>query len=215
MVLYPFWRYIVTPIYTVWLSKVNGINNIPKPPFIIAANHSSYYDTLLPHFLVIPITNRKVHAMVNASYWKIPLARQVLNHGECIPLYVKNEQNTKEKNREAFGKALYYLKKSETILMFPEGTRSFDGKLKKAHTGIAKLALEAKVPILPFGIIGSNKVLPKGKIFPRFKRCEVRIGKSITLGKYYKRPLNKKTLESATRDIMKEIAKLIGQEYNH
>ena len=187
MALYPFWRYVVTPIYTMWLSKANGLENIPKPPFIIAANHSSYYDTLLPHFLIIPITNKKMHAMVNANYWKIPLARQVLNHGECIPLYVKNEENAKEKNIESFGKALNYLKKSETILMFPEGTRSFDGKLKKAHTGIAKLALAAKVPILPFGIIGSNKVLPKGKFFPRFRRCEVNMGKPITLEKYYKK----------------------------
>ena len=215
MALYPFWRYVVTPIYTMWLRETRGINNIPRTPFIVAANHSSYYDTLLPHFLIIPITEKKMHAMVNANYWKIPVARQVLDHGECIPLYVRNEGNAKKKNENSFEEALNYLKKGETVLMFPEGTRSFDGKLKKAHTGIARLAIKSKVPILPFGIIDSSKVLPKGKLFPRLRRCKVNIGKPITLEKYYKKSSNKKVLENATRDIMKKIAKLIGQKYNY
>ena len=213
MVLYPFWRYIGTPIYTMWLRETRGINNIPRTPFIVAANHSSYYDTLLPHFLIIPITEKKVHAMVNANYWKIPVARQVLDHGECIPLYVRDEGNAKKKNENSFEEALNYLKKGETVLMFPEGTRSFDGKLKKAHTGIARLAIKSKVPILPFGIIDSNKVLPKGKLFPRFKRCEVKIGKPMQFDRYYDKKINEKTLEEITAKIMKEIARLIGQEY--
>ena len=201
----------MTPIYRLWLRKFKGTENIPRPPFIVSANHSSYYDTLLPHMLLIPRAQRKIHAMANARFWNFPLAKQVLNHGECIPLYLKNEPNAKEKNKVAFEIAMEYLKKGDIILMFPEGTRSPDGKLKKAHKGIARLALTAKVPVLPFGIINSHKVLPKGKVFPRFERCEVSIGKPI----YFNKKINEKSLEEVTRKIMKDIAKLVGQDYNY
>jgi len=209
--IYPFWELVVTPIYRLWLRKFKGTENIPRPPFIVAANHSSYYDTLLPHLLLIPLAQRKVHAMVNARFWNIPVARQVLNHGECIPLHLKDEPDAKEKNKLAFEFAMEYLKKGDIILMFPEGTRSPDGKLKKAHKGIARLALTAKVPVLPFGIINSHKVLPKGKVFPRFERCEVSIGKPI----HFNKKINEKSLVEVTRKIMKDIAKLVGQDYNY
>ena len=100
-------------------------------------------------------------------------------------------------------------------MIFPEGTRSHDGKLKKAYTGIAKLTLSAKVSVLPVGIIDANKVLPKGKIFLRLKRCEVKIGKLMYFDKYYNKKPNKKIIEETTRSIMKEIAELIGQKYNY
>ena len=73
----------------------------------------------------------------------------------------------------------------------------------------------AKVPVLPCGIINANNVLPKGKLFPRFARCEVKIGKLMYFDKYYNKKPSKKILEEITRSIMKEIAKLIGQKYNY
>ena len=210
---YPIVRLIVIPIYKLWLRKFYGLGNVPKDkPFIIAANHSSYYDTVLPHVIIIPKINKKIHALVNSRYWSNPVTKMILDLGACVPVYVKNEKNSKKKNKEAFEKALGYLKKGDPVLVFPEGKRSPDGKLQKAYTGIAKICLESKLPVLPLGIIGASKVLPKGKIFLRFKRCEAKIGKLMYFDKYKK---NDKTLEEITRKIMKEIARLIGQEYKY
>ncbi len=213
---YPISRWIVPPIYKLWIRKVEGLENISKDiPFIIAANHSSYYDALLIPVIIAPKINKKIHAMVNSFYWRPLITRFFLDLWESVPVYVEKEKDAKEKNKQAFEKALIYLKKNEIIMIFPEGRRSKDGKLQKAYNGIAKLALKAKVPVLPCGIIGSHKVLPVGKAFPRFVKCEVKIGKLIYFDKYYNKKINNKILEVITRQIMKEIAKLIRQEYNY
>lgn len=211
---YPIGKRIVTPIYKLWLRKVEGIENLPKKrAFIIAANHTSYYDALLLHSIIIPKINRKIRALVNSLYWKPFITRWFLDWGECIPVYVGHEKDAKAKNESTFQEAISYLKKGGIIQIFPEGARSHDGKLQKAYTGVARLALTAKVPVLPVGIIGSNRVLPKGKSFPRFARCEVKIGNLTYFDKYRNKKPNNKILEEITRSIMKDIAKLINQKY--
>ena len=208
-------KWIIPPIYKLWLRKVEGIENIPKDkPFIVAANHSSYYDALLLPLIIVSRLDKKIHALVNSYYWKIPITGFFLDLWESIPVSVEKDKNSKEKNKKAIEKALSYLKNNELIMLFPEGTRS-DGKLKKAYTGVAKLALKSKALVLPCGIIGSNKVLPKGKIFPRFARCEVKIGKPISFEKYYNKKISNRLLEEITRSIMKQIAKLTNQKYNY
>src|SRR3989344_164700 len=202
---YTIWRVLVWPWYRLWLRKVDGIENVPNDiPFIIAANHSSYYDALLLHGIIALKIEKKIHAFVNSWYWKIPVIKIVLNSGECIPVYVGKEKNAKHKNKQALEKAIGYFKKGEIVMIFPEGTRS-DGKLKKAYTGIARLALESKAPVLPVGIIDSNKVLPKGKFFPRFVRCEVKFGKLMYFERYYNKKPNDRILEEVTRSIMEKI----------
>lgn len=213
---YPIGKRIVPPIYKLWLRKVDGLEKVPKDKsFIIAANHSSYYDALLLHSVIIPKINKKIHALANSYYWKPLFTRWFLDWGEGIPIYVDHEKYAKERNQKAFEKALSYLENGDIIEIFPEGKRSYDGKLQKAYTGVAKLALKSKVPVLPIGIIDSHKVLPRGKIFPRFVRCEVKIGKLMNFEKYYNKKLSNKIFEEITRSIMKEIAKLIGQKYNY
>ncbi|MBI2557947.1 1-acyl-sn-glycerol-3-phosphate acyltransferase [Candidatus Woesearchaeota archaeon] len=209
---YPIGKLIIFPIYKLWLRRVDGIENVPRDrAFIMAVNHSSYYDSILIHSIIIPKIDKKIHALVNGIYWNYALPRYFLNLGECIPVYVGSNKNQKQ-NRNAMKKLLDYLKKGDIAMVFPEGTRSPDGKLQKAYTGIAKLALESKVSVLPCGIIGSNKVIPKGKILPGFARCDVKIGKPMT---FENKKYNQKSFEEITRKIMKEIAKLIGQKYDH
>ena len=205
----------IKPLISLWLRKVEGIGNIPKGiPFILAPNHSSYLDVFLAPSIVLSSIGRKMHALGNYYYWKNSFTSFFLDWWECIPVYVEHEKNAKEKNMLALEKALSYLKQGHIFIIFPEGRRS-DGKLIKGHTGIARLALMAKVPVLPCGIINANNVLPKGKLFPRFARCEVKIGKLMYFDKYYNKKPSKKILEEITRSIKKEIAKLIGQKYNY
>jgi len=213
---YPIAKVVLPPIYNLWLRKVEGIENIPKDrPFIIASNHASYYDALLPAVTIAPRINKKIHPLVNSYYWRPFITRFFLNLWEAIPVYVAKEKNAKEKNRKAFEEALSCLKKEEMIMIFPEGARSKDGKLKKAYTGVARLALKSKAPVLPVGITDSYKVLPVGAAFPRFARCEVKIGKPISFEKYYNKKISNRLLEKITRSIMKQIAKLINQKYNY
>lgn len=209
-------KMILLPLYKMWLRNVEGVRNIPKDKiFIIAVNHSSYFDIFLPPILVAPKAGKKIRAWVNSYYWKPFIAGFFLDLWEAIPVFVEKEKDSKKKNKISFNKTVKCLKNNELVMIFPEGTRSPDGKLKKAYTGIARLALKTKVPVLPIGLIGFHKALPRGKIFPRFKRCEVKIGKPITFEKYYSKNPNKKIFEEVTRIIMKEIAKLIGQKYNY
>ena len=211
---YPIAKHIIPLVYSPWIRNVEGLENVPKgKPFIIAANHSSYFDVLLPPVIIVTKVDKDIHALVNNHYWRPFITRFFLNLWESIPVFLDKEKDSKKRNREAFEKAVRYLKNNELVMIFPEGTRSPDGKLKKAYSGVAKLALVAKIPVLPFGIIDAHKVLPREKMFPRFKRCEVKIGKLMNFDKYKK--TDKKTLEEITRQIMKEIAKLINQEYNY
>lgn len=212
---YPIGKLIVKPITELWIRRIEGIENIPKnKPFIIAANHTSYYDALLVPSVVAPIADKNIHALANSFYWKPLITRFFLNIWEAIPVYVEKDNHSKKKNKEAIAKALDYIKNGDLLIVFPEGKRSKDGKLQKAYNGIAKLALKAKVPVLPIGVIGANKVLPTGVFFPRFARCEVRIGKPMHFGKYYNK-INEETLNGITTNIMKEIAKLTNQKYNY
>ena len=212
---YPIAKCTFIPFYKLWLRKVEGMENIPTDgPFIIALNHASYYDAILPYVILIPKLNKQIHALVNSRYWKLLPAKIILDIGKCIPVYVGKDANQK-KNESALKLAAKFLRKGNLIQIFPEGTRSPDGKLRKGYTGVARLLLQAKVPVVPIGVIGANKVLPKGKLLPRLKRCEVKIGRPMYFTEYYNKKINDKLLESMTRKIMKNIAKLTGQEYNY
>lgn len=214
LMVYPISRRIVPIIYSPWIRKVEGLENIPEgKPFIISSNHTSYFDDFLLPSIIVPRLNNKMHALVNSYYWKYFITRFFLDIWECIPVFVDGGKDSKKKNEQAVEKALNYLKKKEIVMIFPEGTRSKDGRLKKAYTGVAKLALMSKAPVLPCGIIGADKVLPREAMLPRFARCEVKIGKLMYFDKYKK--TDKKTLEKITRQIMKEIAKLTNQKYNY
>ena len=208
---YPIGKIIVPALYRPWIRKVEGLENIPKDrPFIIAANHSSYFDAFLLPTIIVPKINKRMHAWVNALYWKNSITKFFLDLWGGIPMHVTKERNAKEKNKKAFSLTIDHLKKKEPVMIFPEGTRN-DGKLKEGFTGIARLALAAKVPVLPCGLIETGKVWPKGRMLPGFARCEVRIG---NLMQFNQKP-NKKSYEEVTRKIMKEIARLINQKYNY
>ena len=215
---YPVARFIVPKILGIWIRSVEGLGNVPMDrPFIIAVNHASYIDAVLMHCIIIPKINKNIHAFVNSNYWKNPFTRIIVDWGCSIPVFLGKDKDAKQKNNAAFDRAIEFINKGGIIQIFPEGRRSRDGKLQRAYNGIARLALESGIDVVPCAIIGSHNVLPKGKFFPRFARCRVKIGKPMSFKKYLAKKNAKNTdiiLQNITRSIMKEIAKLIGQEYN-
>ncbi|MFH0868341.1 MAG: lysophospholipid acyltransferase family protein [Candidatus Woesearchaeota archaeon] len=213
---YPIAKLIIVPFTRLFIKEVNGIENVTtERPFIIACNHASYFDDFAVPSVILPIIDKKIHFYANSYYFNNYFLRKFLEWGGSIPVDPRKGKNRKKINEKAFQTALNYLKNNEIIGIFPEGTRSVDGRLQQGRTGIAKLALGARVPVLPLGIIGSRKILQKGKFFPRPRRCRINIGKPLYFRKYYHRKPTKKALEGITRIIMKEIARLTGQKYNY
>jgi 1-acyl-sn-glycerol-3-phosphate acyltransferase len=101
------------------------------------------------------------------------------------------------------------------VCVYPEGTRSPDGRLYRGRTGVARLALAAAVPIIPVGNIGTDKVQPTGQVFPSFKRGEVTIkfGTPISVEKWQDAELTSTAAREITDTVMTAIQALTGQEY--
>jgi len=186
-----------------------GSENIPeKGPFIAAANHSSYFDHFITAIEVYNRTGELPRFLAKKEHFDTFFQRQWHNYFNAIPIH-----------RQAGGKkalkiAIQELKKGSTIFIYPEGTRTLDGNIQEARTGVARLAIAAKVPIIPIGIKGTFDILQKGKRIPKLKRYEVNIGKPILLTKFYSKANNKKALRLATTLVMKKIAVLAGKEYS-
>ena len=212
---YPLLKLTLGNFVRAFMKEIEGKENIPKDKaFIIACNHASFFDDAAVPSVVIPVIDKKIHFYISHNYFKKFFLGIFLEKvAEGIPIAAKKSDDSNKINEGGFKQALEYLKKNEPVGIFPEGTRSLEGKLQKGKTGIARLALGAKVPVLPIGIEGSYRILPKGCFFPKFKRCRVKIGKLMYFNKYYNKKINKQLLTRITREIMKEIARLSNQEY--
>jgi 1-acyl-sn-glycerol-3-phosphate acyltransferase len=212
--------YLYSPVMRLFLGKIRGSENLPtNKPFIAAANHASYIDDILIPYILFGATKRKFSVFVNSRFYKNKLIKAYLDHYSLIPVDVSKDVNNLDKRKKtnsiAMERALNYLKGGKNFIIFPEGGRSHDGKIKKAKFGVAAITLKSKVPVVPIGIRGSYDILPKGSKLPRLKKANVYIGKPMNFNKYSGEMKDKKTLEKVTRKIMKEVAELAGQKYNY
>ena len=196
--------------YGISVRKVKGLVNVPESGgYIVAANHSSYVDVWALSSTFLRKFKKNIRYIAKKELLKNWFMRWWLTSYDIIPFDRKLEK------KKAVEDAVKALKHGDIVGIFPEGTRSLTGKIQKGRTGVAKLALLSKVPVIPVGIIGAFKVMPRGKIIPKFnKNIIINIGKPIYFDKYYKRKTTKKLLRTITDTIMKEIAKLSGQR-NH
>ncbi len=210
-------RIVCLIVFFPFVKRIRGIENVPLDrSFILASNHASFMDGL---FLTIYLTRplkKNVHYLSFYINYRNPFFRLLMETAKNIKIEPKKES-------KALLIAIKYLKEGKVVGIFPEGIRSPDGRIRKGRTGVSTLALRAKVPVVPVGLIGTHKVLPKGAAFPRFARCEANIGEPIRFDAFYKdydeaidRNDQDKVLEieeNVVRIIMKEIARLSNQEY--
>lgn len=175
---------------------------------ILAANHFSVLDALI---LAVSYP-KEIFTMSKVELFKNPISKLVMTKLNTIPV------NRKGFTRESIRKMLKLLKQNKTVAIFPEGTVSPDGKLGDFKLGLAKIALEAKVPIIPVAIKGSNRVLPPGQKIPRLNKVEVEFGDFIYLDDFYygdsncKDSMNKQTLKMITQLIKLRIGKLLNTQ---
>ena len=206
--IYPELRLTLVPLTKLWIRKVNGLENVPKKHgFIVAANHSSYMDHMVIGSTIISHLDKKMHWLAKKEHFETFFQRLWHVYIGAIPL------DRQSGGKEALRFAVRALKQKKIIVIYPEGTRTLTGKIQQARTGVARLALLSKAPVLPIGLIGTFHILPKGKYVPRFKKATMNIGKPMYFDKYYKRPITKRLLRKVTTEIMKEIARLSNQKY--
>lgn len=185
--------------------KITGTENIPNGNYIIAANHASYIDSAIILAIFWKHTNKKIWFIAKKEHFDKKWKAKIHSLAGAVPIDRKNGQET-------IAWATNELTKGNIIAIHPEGTRTLTGKLLRGKTGIARMALQAKVPVIPVGIKGTFEILPKGKTIPKPGRIEIKIGKPI---RFQDEENNYETLRKTTDQIMKKIAELTGQEYSY
>ncbi|HET7481818.1 MAG TPA: lysophospholipid acyltransferase family protein [Actinomycetota bacterium] len=190
--------------------RVEGLENLPKKgAAIIAANHVSFLDSF---FIPLVVPRRKMTYLAKADYFKSWKTAWFFKSVGQIPT---NREGGK-KSEQALNTALSVLKDGHLLGIYPEGTRSPDGRLYRGRTGVARLALAAGVPVIPCGLIGTEAVMPKEAKFPRLRgRLEivVRFGEPLDFSRYEGQGKDRFALRSVTDEIQFEIMQLSGQQY--
>jgi len=176
---YPIFKRILYLLARIFVKKVEGIENIPKKgPFIVASNHTSYLDILIAHY-IIRKTNQKIHFIVftgRFSFFGETIIKKWLG---CIPI-----RYNKKEIKVALEEAVSILKKGGIVGIFPAAPQN---DLTKPKTGVVRIALAAKCPVLPVVIIGANEALPPSSFIPRrLKHVSLQFKKPMTLKKTQK-----------------------------
>jgi len=206
--LYPIARAIVRPtMRALWRINVTGLHHVPATgPAIFCPNHISFIDSL-----VLPcVLDRQISYVGKAEYmdsWKTKYLFPAIG---MIPI----DRGGGSASQRALDTAARVLERGGLFGIYPEGTRSRDGKLHRGHTGPARLALRTGAPIIPVGLQGTDRMQPAGAPLPRpFISCQVNIGAPIDVSRYADRADDRLVLRQLIDEVMFEIRKLSGQEY--
>jgi 1-acyl-sn-glycerol-3-phosphate acyltransferase len=200
----------------IWIKEVRGIGNIPKTNFILAANHQSHWDQVINAYLCVPRRFTYLGQIDKYSGFEGFLRNFLYFVAGVIPVHRYDE----ESKRKAIKECVKRLKKGEILIMYPEGTRSKDGKIHKGKPGIAKIYLETGIPILPVAIKGNFEIMPVGKSFPKFKKIvKINVGKPLEFKKELEigrnlspqSPEYKEICQRITQRVMEEIRKLFEE----
>ncbi|WP_193571299.1 lysophospholipid acyltransferase family protein [Diaminobutyricibacter tongyongensis] len=208
--LYLFIRTVVAPIARlVYRPTVIGRKNVPrKGPVILASNHLSFIDSV-----AIPLmAPRRVQFLAKSHYFTGTGVKGALSRTFFTAIgAVGVERGAGQAAQEALEQSKRILDTGAAFALYPEGTRSLDGRLYKGRTGIAWLALTTGAPVVPVGLIGTNELQPVGTKVPRVRPITVTFGKPIDLS-HYGSPDSGRARRQATDEVMAAIHALTGQE---
>ena len=204
-ILGPFLRLIFRP----W---AEGTENVPREgPAILASNHLSFSD----HFFAPLPLSRKVVFLAKSEYFtgrgiKGLFSKAFFSGVGQIPI----DRTGGAASERALRTGLRVLAAGDVLGIYPEGTRTPDGRLYRGKTGVARLALEGRAPVIPTAMIGGFEFQPPGKLAPRLTiRPGVRFGKPLDFSRYYGLETDRIVLRAVTDEIMYELMKLSSQEY--
>lgn len=202
-------KLVLTPIFhLLWRVRVEGAEHIPaEGPVVLAPNHVTFLDS----FFLPLVVRRRVTYVAKAEYfdsWKTAWFFRAVGQ---IPM----RREGGSASERALAAARDVLDDGGVLGIYPEGTRSPDGKLYRGHTGVARLALGCGVPVVPVGLVGTDEVQRPGSNVPRpFKRVTVRFAAPLDGARFADDagtdPL---ALRAFTDELMFEIRRLSGQQY--
>jgi 1-acyl-sn-glycerol-3-phosphate acyltransferase len=202
-------RAFLTPFLMIlFRPKVKGLRNVPGTgPVIIASNHLSFSDSIFMP-LVVP---RKVTFLAKSEYFTSPGPKGLLKKLTFIALgQVPVDRSGGRRSEAALIAGLKVLAEGKCLGIYPEGTRSPDGRLYKGRTGIARLAIESGAPIIPVAMFNTEKIQPTGTVVPKVMRVEMIFGEPM----YFEGDSTDLLfLRDVTDKIMATIQELSGQEY--
>ncbi|MEO7745809.1 MAG: lysophospholipid acyltransferase family protein [Actinomycetota bacterium] len=190
---------------------VTGLEHVPSAGgAILASNHLSFSDSI---FLPL-VVERKVTFLAKADYFtgrgpKGRLTAAFFKLADQLPV----DRAGGRASEAALRTALRVLRRGDLLGIYPEGTRSPDARLYRGKTGVARMALEAGVPVLPVAMVDTEKAQPIGRRIPTITRVGVRIGVPLDFSRYEGMEDDRFVLRSMTDEIMYELMTLSGQEY--
>ena len=189
----------------------DGTENVPESgAAILASNHLSFAD-----WLFMPLAlDRRVTFVAKSDYFtgagiKGWAQKRFFAGTGQVPI----DRSGGRVSEAALRAGLKVLRRGELFGIYPEGTRSHDGRLYKGRTGVARLALLAGVPVIPTAVIGTDVIAPPGKILTKIVSPTVRFGRPLDFSRYAGMSEDRFILRSITDEIMYEIMELSGQEY--
>ena len=200
---------ILMPLLTLlFRPKVRGLAHVPhNGPLIIASNHLSFSDSIFMPLVV----SRKVTFLAKQEYFTAPGLKGFLKKITFHALgQVPVDRSGGRASEAAVLTGVRLLNAGHCIGIYPEGTRSPDGKLYRGRTGIARLAIESGAPVIPVAMHNTEKIQPTGKIIPKIARVGVDFGEPM----YFEGDSSDLNyLREVTDQIMRKIQELSGQEY--
>ncbi len=190
---------------------IKGAEKIPTDgAAILASNHLSFSDSIfLPLMLRRPVVFLAKSEYFTGKGIKGTLSRWFFKGTGQLPI----DRSGGKASEAALNTGLGVLAQSQLLGIYPEGTRSPDGRLFRGRTGIARMVLEAKVPVFPVAMIDTEKVQPIGRRFPRIRRIGVVVGEPLDFSRFAGMEGDRLVLRAVTDEIIYELMKLSGQEY--
>ncbi|MBV8788945.1 MAG: 1-acyl-sn-glycerol-3-phosphate acyltransferase [Mycobacterium sp.] len=191
--------------------KVEGLEHIPSSgPVILASNHLAVMDS----FYLPLVVRRRITFLAKSEYFtgtglKGWFQRWFFNAVGQVPI----DRTDADSAQAALNTAEQVLHQGKLLGMYPEGTRSPDGRLYKGKTGLARLALQTGVPVIPVAMIGTNVVNPPGTSMLRFGRVTVRFGKPMDFSRFEGMAGNRFIERAVIDEVIYELMELSGQEY--
>jgi len=205
-------RIILGPIlFALFRPWVEGEEHVPEEgAAILASNHLSFSDSIFMPLVV----KRRVTFLAKADYFtghgvKGRLKAAFFTMTGQLPI----DRSGGTASDAALATGLRVLHRGQLLGIYPEGTRSPDGRLFRGKTGVARMALEAGVPVLPVAMIGTDKVQPIGRTIPHIGRVGIVIGEPLDFSRYEGMQDDRFVLRSITDEIMYALMELSGQEY--
>ena len=191
--------------------KVEGLEHVPHSgPMILASNHLAVADS----FYLPLVVTRRITFLAKAEYFtgtglKGRFQRWFYTAAGQVPI----DRTDADSAQSALITAARVVGEGKLLGMYPEGTRSPDGRLYKGKTGLARLALESGVPVIPVAMIGTDVVNPPGSKMWRFGRVKVKFGKPMDFSRFEGLAGNRFIERAVIDEVMYELMRLGGQEY--